>query len=65
MLFSGIVVKAQRNARWADVDITELSSEEFLSFWNSIEKEEERFYVADTLRRLSSQACDMPTEEMP
>lgn len=43
---------------WVEVDLSELSSEEFLAWWNSTKDEKTRFVVAETFRRMLHQMSD-------
>ncbi len=72
MLKSGLIVKAMRppesgkgGPTWADVDITDLSTDEFQKWWTSIQSDSEKFYVAETLRRLSHNLSDFADSGAP
>ena len=71
MIKSGMTVKAMRPPQrggpssWVDCDLCDLSTEEFLNWWKTIETDEERFYVAETLRRLSHNLSDFGDSEPP
>lgn len=64
MMLSGIRVKAQRMPKgatqpaWVDVDVMELSNDEFAKWWHSIEKDQDKFYVVSLLRNLCINASD-------
>ena len=63
MIRCGIGVKVQRNfpnvgMRWIDIDITEFSDDEFTSWWSSLAGEEDKFYVADALRKACINSSD-------
>lgn len=58
MMASGYTVNAQRKnnkgvMEWREVDITDLSDEEFANFWLSIQDDRDKFAIANRLRRLT------------
>lgn len=58
MMQSGFLVKAQRKnnkgvQEWRDVDITELSDEEFVNWWVSIQDDRDKFAIANRLRKMT------------
>jgi hypothetical protein len=64
MLNCGISVKAQRPnektrvPEWKDLDIVELTTEEFIEWWQSLKEEKDKIIVAETLRRALLKASD-------
>lgn len=61
---SGIAVKAARPPQkggtpvWTDCDICDLSTEEFINWWQTIQSDDEKLYVAETLRRMTHNLSD-------
>ncbi len=64
MILSNISTNAARpHARtkameWRQVDVTELSDEEFVNWWVSLTDEKDKFFVVNTLRRCCINASD-------
>lgn len=71
MLKSGIAVQAMRPglkggpAQYIPCDIVDLSDDEFLKWWLTIQTDQDKFYVANTLRNLSRGLSDFGDETMP
>jgi hypothetical protein len=71
MLKSGIAVQAMRPgpkggpAQYIPCDITDLSDDEFLKWWVTIQTDQDKFYVANTLRRLTHNLSDYGDEQAP
>lgn len=70
MMRSGITTNAQRkdnrgNVVWQEVDIVDLSDEEFANFWISVKEETQRFVLANTLRQLCHRLSDFGDEFSP
>lgn len=72
MIRSDLVTTAQRpNERtrvleWIQVDITDLTDEEFVTMWLSITDDKEKFIIANTLRRCCQGMTETgETSELP
>lgn len=72
MMKSGITVQAVRppvtgkgGPQWTVVDIIELSTDEFAKWWETIQNDSEKFYVAETLRRLAHNLSDFGDQDVP
>lgn len=65
MIHCGITVKAQRPhpktrvLEWKDVDLAELSTEEFIQWWQTLQTEKDKLIVAESLRRALLKASDI------
>jgi hypothetical protein len=68
---SGITVQAMRPGpkggppAFCPVDICDLSDDEFVKWWLTIEQEKDKFFVANTLRRLTHNLSDFGDEQIP
>lgn len=68
---SGITVNAQRPgpkggpAQFTPCDICDLSEEEFAQWWISITDDRDKFYVANTLRKMTQGLSDFGDEIAP
>lgn len=71
MMKSGITVQAMRpgprgkGQGYVEVDICELSDDEFVKWWLTIKEEKDKFFVANTLRRLTHNLSDFADELNP
>lgn len=71
MMQSGITVQAMRPGpkgrapQFCNVDICDLSDDEFAKWWVTIQTEQDKFFVANTLRRLTHNLSDFGDEQIP
>jgi hypothetical protein len=52
-------------AQFCAVDICDLSDEEFVKWWLTIQTEQDKFFVANTIRRMTHNLSDFGDEQIP
>lgn len=71
MIKSDLVTNAQRpnpktkQLEWVEVDLTDLSDEEFCNMWLSITDDKEKFTIANTLRQCCIGLSDFGDQGQP